>query len=142
LIEDSASSPTAFAKKKLTFNNLKAFLKTYFDTLYPVKSQIDFIAGLIDTVVDQDYVLVQNIPYAITITSVTTKSASGTATATFKIGSNGLGGGASSVTNTEEIIAHVTANAMAIGDDLKVTMSANSSCLGMSFTIKFTKALT
>lgn len=34
VIEDSATIPTAFGKKKLSWTNIKATLKAYFDTLY------------------------------------------------------------------------------------------------------------
>jgi hypothetical protein len=102
---------------------------------------VDFISGLIPLPVDSSYKLIVKAPYAGTITEVTTISASGTCTATFKINTTALGGTANSVSSTEESQAHASANAFVAGDDIVLTVSANATCVDMSFTIKFTKTL-
>ena len=104
-------------------------------------SQTDFIAGFIEIPDNQDYRLVVNVPYAMTITSTTTRCVSGTCTATFKINTTALGGTANSVSTAEQEQAHASANAVAAGDDIVLTVSSNSSCEDMSFTIKFTRTL-
>ena len=104
-------------------------------------SQTDFIAGFIEIPDNQDYRLVVNAPYAMTITSTTTRCVSGTCTATFKINTTALGGTANSVSTAEQEQAHASANAVAAGDDIVLTVSSNSSCEDMSFTIKFTRTL-
>jgi hypothetical protein len=105
------------------------------------QTQIDFIPALIQLPVDSSYKLVLKAPYAGTITETTTESVSGTCTATFKINTTALGGTANSVSSTEESQAHASANTFSIGDDIVLTVSANSTCVDMSFTIKFTKTL-
>ena len=137
IVDSEASN----AIKRLTFTNLKAFLKTYFDTVYAATSQTDFISGLIDTAEDKDYRLIVNIPYGGTITSTTTRSASGTCTATFKVNTTALGGTANSVSSTEQEQSHSTSNTFDAGDDIVITVSSNSSCEDLSFTIKFTRTL-
>lgn len=97
--------------------------------------------GLIEIPADQDYRLVVNIPFAGTITSVTTRSAAGTCTATFKINTTALGGTANSVSTTEDEQAHASANAFVAGDDIVVTISSNSACDRASFTIKYTRTV-
>ena len=104
-------------------------------------SQIDFISGVIPAVANQDYKLVINIPYACTINTTTTICTSGTATATFKINTTALGGTANSVSSSEQSQTHTTNNTVVAGDDIVLTISSNSSCLFMSFTIKFTRTL-
>lgn len=104
-------------------------------------TQTDFIAGIIEAPADQDYRLIVNAPYAMTIASTTTRSLSGTCTATFKINTTALGGTANSVSSTESEQSHGSANAVAAGDDIVVTVSSNSSCVDLSFTIKFTRTL-
>lgn len=104
-------------------------------------AQTDFIAGVIDTPEDQDYKLVVKLPYAITITDTTTIAASGSCTATFKINASALGGTANSVSTTEQSQSHASSNTASAGDDIVVTISANSSCDRMSFTITFTRTL-
>jgi hypothetical protein len=104
-------------------------------------SQTDFIAGVIEAPDNQDYRLVVKIPYGITITETTTRSASGTCTATFKINTTALGGTANSVSSSEESQAHASNNVASANDDIVVTVSSNSTCVDMSFTIVFTRTL-
>lgn len=104
-------------------------------------AQTDFISGLIELPDNKDYLLVVKSPIAMTIVETTTKSVSGTCTATFKINTTALGGTANSVSSTEQSQAHASANAAAVGDDIVLTVSSNSSCDGLSFTIKFTRDL-
>lgn len=89
-----------------------------------------------------DYTLWRNTPYAITIKNTTSKSSAGTATATFKIGSTPLGGTANSVSTSEQVQAHSTANEVAVGGDVIVTISANSGCEGMDLTVEYERAST
>lgn len=95
----------------------------------------------IETPDNQDYRLVLDVPFAGTITKVTTRSASGTCTATVKINTTALGGTANSVSSSEQGQAHSTSNTFSAGDDIVLTVSSNSSCADMSLTIKFTRAL-
>jgi hypothetical protein len=104
-------------------------------------SQTEFISGVIPAVANQDYKLVVKIPYACTINTTTTICTSGTATATFKINTTALGGTANSVSSSEQTQTHSSANAVAADDDIVVTISSNSSCLFLSFTIKITRTL-
>jgi len=107
----------------------------------PSLTQIDFISGLIPVPTNADYKIVTNAPYAMTITETTTISTSGTATGTFKINATVLGGTANSVSSTEQSRAHSSANAVVAGDDIVLTVSANATCLNLSFLIKFTRTL-
>lgn len=98
-------------------------------------------SGMFRTGGDDTVTLIQNAPFAGTITSTTTKSASGTATYTFKINTTALGGTANSVSSAESEQAHSTANAFAVGDDIVLTRSANSTCVDAAFTIKYTREI-
>lgn len=108
----------------------------------------DSLGGLIATQVwsgilllpdNQSYTLVLNCPFAGTITKTTTKSASGTCTATFKINTTALGGTANSVSSSQQEQSHSSSNAFSVGDDIVVTISSNSSCVDASFTIEYTR---
>lgn len=101
----------------------------------------DFISGFIETPDDQDYKLIVKAPHAMTITETTTVAASGTCTATFKINTTALGGTANSVSTSEQSQAHSSSNSVAEGDDIVLTVSSNSSCADLSFTIKFTRSI-
>jgi hypothetical protein len=90
-----------------------------------------WITGVyVETVADGDYNCLINVPVGFKITSVRTKCTSGTATATFKIGSTALGGTANAVSSSSQTQAHTTNNTVANGDTVKVTFSSNSACLG------------
>lgn len=87
---------------------------------------------------DGDLTVILAMPYAVTITSVTTKCTTGTATLTVKIGSTALGGTANAVSTSEVAQAHADDNAMAAGDDLVFTFSSVSSAEKVSVTVSGT----
>nr|WP_295467473.1 hypothetical protein [Mesorhizobium sp.] len=62
--------------------------------------------------------------FAGTIKRAVSRSAVGTCTATVKINTTALGGTANSVSTTEQIRTHTTANNFAVGDDIVVTIPA------------------
>lgn len=107
----------------------------------PSLTQTEFISGIIAVPTNIDYKIVVNIPYAVTITETTTISTSGTCTATFKINTTAIGGTANSVSTSEQTQTHSSANIAAVGDDIVITVSANSTCQNLSFTIKMTRTL-
>jgi hypothetical protein len=71
-----------------------------------------------------DYTLIDSVPFAYKILNVRSICTTGTATATSKINSTPLGGTANSVSSAAQVQAHSTANTMAVGDDLVVTLSS------------------
>jgi hypothetical protein len=101
----------------------------------------EMMSGYIGTVADKDYKIVVKAAHGGTITETTTISESGTATFTFKVNSTALGGTANSVSSAEQSQAHASTNTFAANDDIVITASSNSACLGASFTIKYTRTL-
>jgi hypothetical protein len=99
------------------------------------------ISGFIASPADKSYTIALKMAHAGTITETTTKSASGTCTATFKVNTTALGGTANSVSSTEQAQSHASSNTFAADDDIVLTVSSNSSCADMSFTIKYTRTL-
>lgn len=101
----------------------------------------EMIGGFIAAPSDKSYTIALKMAHGGTITETTTKSASGTCTATFKINTTALGGTANSVSSAEQSQAHASSNTFAAGDDIVLTVSSNSSCADMSFSIKYTRTL-
>lgn len=101
----------------------------------------EMIAGFIAAPADKSYTIALKMAHAGTITETTTKSASGTCTATFKVNATALGGTANSVSSSEQSQAHSGTNTFVAGDDIVLTVSANSACADMSFAIKYTRVL-
>lgn len=99
------------------------------------------VSGLIERPSDKSYKLVVKCPFAGTVNETVTISASGTCTATFKINTTALGGTANSVSSSEQTQTHASSNTFSAGDDIVVTISSNSSCADMSFTIKYTRVI-
>ena len=89
----------------------------------------------------QDYTLIQKIGNGITITETTTRLVGGTATVTPKINTTALGGSAHSASTTENSIARSSANVMAVGDDLVVTVASPSSADRLTISGVFTYTL-
>lgn len=81
-----------------------------------------------------------NSPIAFTINKTTTVSRSGSCTATWKIDGTPLGGAADTVTSTETSTTRSSANSVAIGQDVEVTISANATCIDMEAMIEITRA--
>ena len=75
------------------------------------------------------------------ITSVTTRSATGTITLTVKIGTTALGGATSPISTTEVTRAHSSANVLGLGADLVFTFSSNASCEEATVTLGGTLTL-
>lgn len=90
---------------------------------------------------NKSYTLGLKMPFGGTISETTTKSLSGTCTATFKINTTALGGTANSVSSSEQSQAQASANVFVAGDDLVVTISSNSSCVDASCAIKWSRTL-
>lgn len=99
------------------------------------------ISGFIAAPSNKSYTIAVKMAHGGTITETTTVSASGTCTATFKVNSTSLGGTANSVSSSEQSQAHASTNTFSAGDDIVLTVSSNSSCADMSFTIKYTRTL-
>lgn len=114
---------------------------TAFEAYTPVSTSIGAISGFIEYPSNKDYMIVIKAPYGGTITETTTRSTSGTCTATFKINTTALGGTANSVSSVEQSQLHSSSNVFAAGDDIVITISSNSACLNMSFTIAYTYSL-
>jgi hypothetical protein len=102
--------------------------------------QTDYISGIIPAPTNAAYELVVNIPYGCTITKTTTICVSGTCTATWS--SNGVNLGATNaVSSSQNAVTQSSNNVVTAGKDITLTISANSSCTTMSFTIQYTYAL-
>jgi hypothetical protein len=78
---------------------------------------------------NQAYKIVLKTSFARKITAITTICTSGTCTLTGTINATPLGGSANSVSSVEETQAHTSANLMAAGDDLTLTITSNSSAV-------------
>lgn len=72
---------------------------------------------------------------AFKITKVTTDCISGSCTFEVRIGSTALGGGSNAVSTTRQTKSHSTSNEGAVGDDINIVITSNSSCVGLSFNI-------
>lgn len=138
-IRFEASGITAGQTRVLTSPDSDGTIET--STTLATKTRTEAMAGGLEVPENKSYTLVLNIPFAGTITSTTTKSVSGTCTATFKINTTALGGTANAVSSSEQEQAHASANAFVAGDDIVLTVSANAACVDMSFTIKYTRTV-
>lgn len=103
--------------------------------------EVENFNGLIESPSDKAYVLILKAAYAGSITETTTQCTSGTCTATFSIEGVNLGGTANSVSSSEQSQAHASANTFAAGETITLTISANSSCVDMRFSITMSKTL-
>lgn len=137
----SGSTISSNVDVKTALQELETELETVSGGAVSPTQTAEAIVGNIGTVADGDYTLVLKAPHGGTVTETTTKSASGTCTATFKVNSTALGGTANSVSSSEQSQAHSSTNTFVAGDDIVLTVSANSSCSKLAFTIKYTRVL-
>jgi hypothetical protein len=85
---------------------------------------------------NKDYILALDGAVDREVYEVVTKCASGTCTVTIKTDSTALGGTANSASSTQQIQAHTTSNTWNVDEDLVATISANSSCVDLTVTVK------
>lgn len=104
-----------------------------------IGTNVGEFSGMILVPANQDYRIALNLPFPGQILAVTTRCTSGTCTLTGKINTTALGGTANAVSSAEQEQAHSSNNTWVIGDDIVLTISANASCLNLSFTIKYVK---
>jgi hypothetical protein len=102
-----------------------------FTSIGNVQAQQECIDFTIESPDNQDYLFEINAPYGYEITQVDSDCRAGSCTATTKIGSTALGGGANSVSTTLQSKSHTTNNVVAAGGTSVVTISSNSSCAGL-----------
>ncbi len=90
---------------------------------------------LIEYPENKDYQLFRNAPWAFTVKTITTKCVTGSCTVTTKINTTAVGGTANAASTSEDIKTPPDTNTGAIGDDLLITVSSNSSCELLSITV-------
>jgi len=108
-------------------------------SVWGIVTILESFSGYIQTVADQDYNLKLKLPWPGTITETSTESESGTCTGTFKVNTTALGGTANSVSSTRDDKSHASANTFVAGDDIRLTVSSNSACVGLAYSVKYTR---
>ncbi len=98
----------------------------------------DAMTLTVKTVADENIRLATAIPFAGTITAVTTDCASGTATLTTKINGTSIGA-TNAVSTTEATQSH--SDAFVAGDDIDIEFTANATCLMANVTITYTRVV-
>jgi len=93
------------------------------------------MSSMIEYPDNKDYRIFLKAETAMTITATTTRTSAGTATVTFKINSTALGGTANSASTSEQTQAHESANVVAAGDDIVLTVSAVSGAEDLAYSI-------
>jgi len=96
--------------------------------------------GLVRTVNNETLTLLAYAPFSGMITQTQTKCASGTATVAFAINGTPLGGTANSASSSLQAQPQLTANKFNAGDVITMTVSANASCVDLSFVINYLRA--
>jgi hypothetical protein len=76
---------------------------------------------------DETVILIPSSKEAFSVTETVTQTEVGTATVTLNINGTPLGGAPNSASTSENVQAHASANAVAVGDQLSVTFSSTSS---------------
>lgn len=102
-------------------------------------TQTYIFTGFISIAANQVYNLALNMPFGGTITATSTECLSGTCTATFDISGTSLGGTANAVSSSRQTQAQASSNVFAAGNDIHLTISSNSVCLSMCWTITYTR---
>ena len=110
-----------------------------FSGIGKINAQQEAIDFTIESPDNQDYLFEIDCPFGYKITQVDSKCRSGTCTATTKIGSTPLGGGANSVSTSLQTKTHTSANVIAAAGTSVVTISSNSSCAGLRLTFWITR---
>jgi len=101
----------------------------------------DCVSGIIQYPEAQDYVVWINVPFAITVKTMTTRCSTGTCTLTAKKNTTAITGLANSVSTTEVTNTASGGNVFAAGDDLRFTVSSLSGAKNVWFSVNFERAV-
>jgi hypothetical protein len=101
----------------------------------------DCISGIIQYPEAQDYVVWINVPFAITVLTMTTLCSTGTCTLTAKKNTTAITGLANSVSTTEVTNTATAGNVFAAGDDIRLTVSSLSGAENVWFNVKYERAV-
>lgn len=101
----------------------------------------DCISGIIQYPEAQDYIIWLNVPYSITVLSMTTKCSTGTCTLAAKKNTTAITGLSNSVSTTEVTNTATAGNVFAAGNDLRLTVSSLSGAENVWFNVKFERTL-
>lgn len=115
-----------------TFADVKARLNS-------IDITTDFLSINIEAGTDRTYTLIINSPLRMVITSVTTQSAAGTATATLQIDGYDIGGDANAVSTTEVTTLHAEDNIVEVGGRLTLVMTDTASAEDIAITVSYFK---
>lgn len=101
----------------------------------------DCISGIIQYPEAQDYVVWINVPFAITVKTMTTRCSTGTCTLTAKKNTTAITGLSNSVSTTEVTNTATAGNVFAAGDDIRLTVSSLSGAENVWFTVKYERSV-
>lgn len=101
----------------------------------------DCISGIIQYPEAQDYVVWINVPFAITVLTMTTRCSTGTCTLAAKKNTTAITGLSNSVSTTEVTNTATAGNVFAAGNDLRLTVSSLSGAENVWFNVKFERTL-
>ena len=101
----------------------------------------DCISGIIQYPEAQDYVVWINVPFAITVKTMTTRCSTGTCTLAAKKNTTAITGLSNSVSTTEVTNTATAGNVFAAGDDIRLTVSSLSGAEDVWFTIKYERSV-
>jgi hypothetical protein len=118
---------------KYPTNNL---VKTAVDAK-AAKTQTDFISGIIEEAINGTYTLIITFPFAGIFTETVTQCDSGTCTATWKTA--GVTIAANAVSSSPDV--QTASQAFSAGDYLRLEVTSASTCVVMSFSLKYTRVL-
>lgn len=104
-------------------------------------SQAEFVSGIVVNPANQDYRIVERLPYAATVDRFTVKTSTGTLTATLKINGTTVGNCAMGATSTQATTTAVAPNTAVAADVLVITISAVSAPANFSFTVDYTRPM-
>lgn len=115
--------------------SLKRFLSPDVGSVFGV----EFVSGIIAAPTNQDYRIIEKLPYGAVLTGFTAKLASGTATATLKINGVAVTGGVIAVTAAQASAAPSAANAAVTGDAIVITISAAAAPVTLSYSLTYNR---
>lgn len=101
----------------------------------------DCISGIIQYPEAQDYVVWINVPFAITVLTMTTRCSTGTCTLAAKKNTTAITGLSNSVSTTEVTNTATAGNVFAAGDDIRLTVSSLSGAENVWFTVKYERSV-